>query len=228
MIRIEGSHEPRADKVSRGITLSADNSRVQSGNGAAVYWDALARVIRLHAEARVRGDPDADLGALATATCDGAPSVRTVRIVRIAQGGLAFFADIETGKGCQLRENPRAAICFHWHILHHQVIVEGPVISLPAQEADALWRNVPRDYGLAHWASKQNEDTAEPESLKFAAREFRRRFSAARVPRPALWHAFELNPTRIDIWHAGWQRLRPHLHYVRQADGEWISSRRNP
>lgn len=221
-------HEPQAAEIPADGAPSAGKLRVQSSRGACVYRDALARVLRLHAEARARGDPDADLGALATATSDGAPSVRTVWIVRISEAGLAFFADSETGKGCQLQQNPRAAICLHWQLVQHQVIVEGPVTCLPAPESDALWRNVPRDYSLAHWASKQNAEAVNPDSLRVSAREFRRRFSAARVPRPTQWRAFELRPTRIDLWHAGWQHLRPHWHYVRRADGEWISSKRNP
>lgn len=195
---------------------------------SSVYLEALAKVIRLQSEARARSDPNADLAALATATIEAAPSVRTVRIVRIVETGLAFFADSETGKGQQLQSNPRAAICFHWHLIRYQVIFEGRVRWLSDADSDSLWRNVPRDYSLARWASKQNAESIDSALLQSSSRAFRQRFSSARTPRPSQWRAFEIEPARIDIWQTGWQRLRPHVHYMTRPDGVWVKSKRNP
>jgi len=192
-----------------------------------IYKRAVSEIVRLRREARARDDYAADSAVLATATSEARPSVRTVWIVRIAHSGFSFFADVESGKGRQLRANPWAAICFHWQTVRHQVNVEGTTRLLEESEADLLWSNVPRDYALAHWASEQNRETESVSALYEATSDFRRRFGAQRVPRAPRWRAFELSPSRIDIWQAGWGRLRPHLHFVKH-DGTWKVSRRNP
>jgi len=194
---------------------------------SSIYKLAFGQIAGLRNEARARNDCAADTAVLATATREAKPSVRTVWIVRLAPTGFTFFVDAQSGKGVQLRANPWAAICFHWQTLRHQVNVEGATRLLEEGEADLLWSNVPRDYALAHWASEQNLETGHVAALDEGARAFRRGFGAQRVPRPPRWSAFELSPARIDIWHTGWERLRPHLHFENDA-GNWKMSKRNP
>ena len=61
--------------------------------------------------------------ALATATRDGAPSVRMVLLKGADDRGFAFFSNYESRKGGELETNPRAALLFHWAELGRQVRV---------------------------------------------------------------------------------------------------------
>jgi len=131
------------------------------------FEKAIALLTSLIAEARTRGDGEASTAALATASADARPSVRTVSVVEITNSGLIFFAHTETGKGQQMQRNPRVALCFHWPRLHYQVIIEGDVALLSEGESDAQWRNLPRDYSLGRWASDQTAHAdAQPSALK--------------------------------------------------------------
>src|SRR5260370_24392447 len=94
---------------------------------------AVFRMWLKDAEAREPNDPNAV--ALATATADGAPSVRIVLMKGLDERGFAFYTNAESQKGVELAENPRAAMCFHWKSLQRQVRVEGTVTELPAAEA---------------------------------------------------------------------------------------------
>lgn len=193
------------------------------------YDKAIAQLASLIAEAQKRGDGEANTAALATASADARPSVRTVGVVRITTSGLIFFANTETGKGQQMQRNPRAALCFHWPMLQYQVIVEGAVALLSEAESDAQWSNLPRDHSLGHWASDQTAHVeAQPTALKENARAYRQQFDWALVPRAPFWRAFEIRPDRIDFWPSGWQRLRPRECYLRSSDGSWTVSRENP
>ena len=65
-------------------------------------------------EARAAGIELAETAALATATADGAPSVRMVLVKDIGEDGLVFFTGYDSRKGNELAENPRAALVFYW------------------------------------------------------------------------------------------------------------------
>ena len=68
-----------------------------------------------------------EAAALATATADGAPSVRMVLVKRADRDGFVFFTNYASRKGGELDANPRAALLFHWEPLGRQVRIEGRV-----------------------------------------------------------------------------------------------------
>ena len=59
--------------------------------------------------------------ALATATPDGAPSVRMVLLKGFGERGLVFFSHYTSRKGRELEANPQAALLFHWRPLGRQL-----------------------------------------------------------------------------------------------------------
>ena len=73
------------------------------------------------------GLPEPEAMALATATPDGAPSVRFVLLKGIDERGVEFFTNYESRKGRELAANPRAALAILWKPLQRQVRLEGPV-----------------------------------------------------------------------------------------------------
>lgn len=193
-----------------------------------VFETAISRLTNLITDARNRGADDANSAALATASADARPSVRTVGIVRVSASGLALFANTETGKGQQMQSNPRAALCFYWRVLQYEVIVEGEVVLLSEEESDAEWRKMPRDTSLGHWASDQTQADVEPGALKQNVQTYRKEFDWESVPRAPSWRAFEIRPDRITFWPTGWQRLRVRERYLKSADGSWAVSKDNP
>ena len=74
-------------------------------------------------------DPNAM--SLATATPGGIPSVRIVLLKRLDERGFTFYTNGESRKGCELRANLQAALCFHWKSRKRQVRVEGEIVELP-------------------------------------------------------------------------------------------------
>src|SRR4051794_23547912 len=98
---------------------------------------ALFRMWMREAEAGEPNDPNAV--ALATASPEGAPSVRMVLLKALDERGFGFYTNAGSRKGQELAENPRAAMCFHWKSLRKQVRVEGLVSELPDTDADAYF-----------------------------------------------------------------------------------------
>ena len=59
--------------------------------------------------------------ALATATSEGAPSVRMVLLKAVDEKGFVFFTNYGSRKANELEANGEAALCFHWALLERQV-----------------------------------------------------------------------------------------------------------
>src|SRR5437763_5106729 len=95
--------------------------------------------------------------ALATATPEGAPSVRMVLLKRFDERGLVFYSHYTSRKGRELGANPQAALLFHWRPLGRQVRVEGRIERVSAAESDAYFATRPRDAQLGAHASHQSE-----------------------------------------------------------------------
>ncbi len=83
--------------------------------------------------------PEVNAMALATATPDGRPSVRTVLLRGIDERGFTFFTNYESRKGHELAANPYASLLFFWQGLERQVRIEGRVERTSAEESDTYF-----------------------------------------------------------------------------------------
>jgi pyridoxamine 5'-phosphate oxidase len=185
-----------------------------------VAADPLEQFRRWHAEAG-----QADAMALATATPDGAPSVRMVLLKGADEHGFVFFTGYGSRKGGELEANPRAALLFHWD--GRQVRVEGPVERVSAAESDAYFATRPRGAQLAAVASQQGRTLANRAQLDEAVAALEREHADGEVPRPEHWGGYRLSPETFEFWQHRDDRLHDRLRFLREADG-WRLERLAP
>jgi|SRR5271154_3162096 len=176
------------------------------------------------AEASEPDDPTA--AALATATQDGSPNVRMVLMKGADERGFAFYTNAESQKGIELKENPRAAMCFHWKSLRRQVRITGTVTELPAAEADRYFHSRTRLSQLAATASQQSRELTTREALEARVKELNAAFPEE-IPRPGYWKGFVLRPERIEFWKNREGRLHDRLLFTRSGD-KWRKERLYP
>jgi pyridoxamine 5'-phosphate oxidase len=165
--------------------------------------------------------------ALATATSAGVPSVRMVLLREVDERGFVFHTNYDSRKSRELTDNPRAAMCIHWHSLEEQIRVEGRVERVSDAESDRYFQTRPRGSQLGAWASDQSAILPSRETLEERYRETERRFEGQDVPRPPFWGGFRLIPDRIEFWFGRPDRLHDRLLYVRQGTG-WKIERLYP
>jgi len=169
-------------------------------------------------------DPEAV--ALATATRDGRVSVRMVLCKQADRAGFCFYTNTESRKGQELKDNPFAAMCFHWKSLQRQVRIEGRVEPLPAAMADAYFSTRHPLSRLGAWASAQSRPLESRAALEENVRKYAAQFGD-NVPRPAYWGGYRLIPETIEFWQQGDARLHDRFLFTR--DGEsWTLTRLNP
>ena len=157
--------------------------------------------------------------ALATATPDGAPSVRTVLLKGFGERGLVFFSHYTSRKGRELEANPQAALLFHWRPLGRQVRVEGRVERIADSESDAYFATRPRDAQLGAVASRQSDPLASRAELYERLAELDGDLQGGPVPRPATWGGYRLAPTAWEFWQHGQSRLHDRFRFERTATG---------
>lgn len=167
------------------------------------------------AETSEPNDPTA--AALATATSSGVPSVRMVLIKGIDACGFSFYTNSHSQKGRELAENPHAALCFHWKSLRRQVRVAGTVSGLAPETADRYFHSRSRRSQIGAAVSHQSHALTSREELEQEVAAFAREH-VADVPRPAFWCGYLLQPTSMEFWIDGPDRLHDRLLFTRLGE----------
>ncbi len=166
--------------------------------------------------------------ALATVDAEGRPATRTVLLKQVDERGFVFYTNLVSRKGDHLKVNPHASLLFYWRELGKQVSVDGPVVPVAEEEADAYFATRPRTAQLGAWASQQSRPLQHRAELLARVARFEAEFLGREVPRPPHWSGFRVVPERIEFWSAG--RFRLHKREVYERDGEsgWKVTLLNP
>ncbi len=171
------------------------------------------------AKARASDPNEPEAMAVATTGADGRPSVRMLLLKAYGPEGFVFYTHDGSAKGEDLKENPQAALLFHWKPLCRQVRIEGPVERVSDAEADAYFASRARDSQLGAWASDQSRPLDCRESFEQRYEEAKRRFEGNEVPRPATWGGYRVIPDRIEFWTAREHRLHERRLFTRRGQG---------
>lgn len=164
---------------------------------------------------------------LSTATKDGAPSSRVILLKSFDERGFVFFTNRTSRKGHELKENPKAALCFYWNILGKQVRIVGDVEEVSDHESDLYHSSRRRGSQLGAWASKQSTELDEYATLEKRVAEFEKQYEGANVPRPPYWGGYRLKPNEIEFWENIEFRLHKRLVYTKTVKG-WKTKKLYP
>ena len=180
-------------------------------------------------EAKKTEPNDPNALSLATSNKNNIPSVRMVLLKEFNQNGFVFYTNLNSQKGNELKENPNAAMCFHWKSLLRQIRISGTITQVEDSVADQYYNSRGYDSRIGAWASKQSKELKNRDELSNSIKEFKQKFDDKNnVPRPEHWSGWSLSPTRIEFWLDGDSRIHERLNYTIDKSGNWIKSLLSP
>ena len=165
---------------------------------------------------------------LATATRDGIPSARIVLLKGADKNGFSFYSNYLSRKGKELAKNPSACLVFFWPELERQVRIEGKILKLSKEESEAYFASRPFGSQLGAVVSPQSQVIANREVLDVAYTAYEQKFEGKKIPKPAHWGGYILQPIAIEFWQGRESRLHDRVKYALMEKGKWKIERLAP
>tara|TARA_Y200000002_G_C22475219_1_gene576383 strand:+ start:16 stop:642 length:627 start_codon:yes stop_codon:yes gene_type:complete len=173
-------------------------------------------------EAKKTEPNDPNAVSLATSNKNNIPSVRMVLLKDFNQNGFVFYTNLNSKKGNELKENPNAAMCFHWKSLLRQIRIVGKISLVPDEVADKYYSSRTYESRIGAWASDQSEELKNRDELMKSIKDFKKKFNdESKVPRPNYWSGWNLSPDNIEFWLDGDNRIHERLKYYKLKSGKW-------
>ena len=172
-----------------------------------------------------------DPNALALGTSDqnNFPSIRMVLLKDFNKDGFVFYTNLNSQKGNELKNNPKAAMCFHWKSLLRQVRISGVVNKVSNEVADNYYNTRGYESRIGAWASKQSSILKNRDELLKSIEEYKKKYNnETKVPRPEYWSGWNLTPSTIEFWLNGDSRVHERLKYTKDENGKWNKSLLSP
>ena len=180
-------------------------------------------------EAKKNEINDPNALALGTATKKGVPSVRMVLLKGYDKNGFVFYTNLNSQKGNEIKENPNATMCFHWKSLLRQIRIVGTLSQVEDEVADNYFNSRAYESRIGAWASKQSSELVNREELIKSLEKFKNKYQDQNnVPRPNHWSGWNLQPTSIEFWLDGDNRIHERLKYKLTANNDWTKSLLSP
>ena len=180
-------------------------------------------------EAKNKEINDPNALALGTASKEGIPSVRMVLLKGFDKNGFVFYTNLNSQKGNEIKENPNAAMCFHWKSLLRQIRIVGTLRQVEDKVADNYYNSRAYESRIGAWASKQSSILKSRNELLDNIENFKKKYkNKESVPRPSHWSGWNLKPSSIEFWLDGDNRIHERLKYNLDKDNIWIKSLLSP
>jgi pyridoxamine-phosphate oxidase len=161
-----------------------------------------------------------DIATLATVTPESRPAARSVLFKGFVHGGFSFYTDYGSNKGKELDANPSAVLVFYWHFPPRQVRIDGKVVKLTREEAEADWKARRRENQTASAAATQSSIILGREELKEKVNQIKRRYKGEPIPCPDSWGGYYLVPEKMEFWQGRLDWIHQRERYVLN-NGTW-------
>ena len=133
----------------------------------------LFKIWMTEAEKKEIRDPTAS--SLATSNNVGQPNVRMVLLKGLSSKGFVFYTNLNSSKSRDLKENPKAAMCFHWKSFNRQIRILGNVTQVDDREADLYFNSRPYESRISAWASDQSDTMREKSELLKKIKDYKKK-----------------------------------------------------
>ena len=159
--------------------------------------------------------------SLATTNNVGQPNVRMVLLKGLSSKGFVVYTNLNSSKSNELKENSKAAMCFHWKSFNRQIRILGSVTQVDVREADLYFNSRSYESKISAWASDQSKPMKQRSELLKKIEDLNEKYKDEKnVPRPPHWSGWCLKPSSIEFWSHKDNRIHERLRYNKIAN-DW-------
>ena len=159
--------------------------------------------------------------SLATTNNAGQPNVRMVLLKGLSPKGFVFYTNLNSSKSNDLKENSKAAMCFHWKSFNRQIRILGSVTQVDVREADLYFNSRSYESKISAWASDQSKPMKQRSELLKKIEDLNEKYKDEKnVPRPPHWSGWCLKPSSIEFWLHKDNRIHERLRYNKMTN-DW-------
>ena len=174
----------------------------------------LFKIWMSEAEKKEINDPNAL--SLATSSKNNEPSVRMVLLKGLSKNGFVFYTNLNSPKSNDLKNNPKAAMCFHWKSLQRQIRITGNISRVSDEEADIYFNSRPYESRIGAWASDQSKTMKERKEFLEEIERYKKKYKNEKeLTRPKHWSGWCLRPSTIEFWLGDQFRIHERLKYIK-------------
>ncbi|MCB1110271.1 MAG: pyridoxamine 5'-phosphate oxidase family protein [Chlamydiia bacterium] len=165
--------------------------------------------------------------SLATVDAEGNPHARMVEVTHFSKKkGALFFTHAQTEKVQHLSLNPHASLNFYLPHTHRQLCVDGVVHSVPQEEAEKAWEQMPRFMKLTFLSSRKGEPLESPEALEIRKKQLQTEYPKD-IPCPSTFRGYHLKPERIIFFQVN-RRSFPTKEVAHLDKEDWVCTQVEP
>lgn len=164
---------------------------------------------------------------LSTIGTDGYPNARFVSLKDIKDGQFIVTGPMDSRKGMEVMNYPKAALTFWWTATEKQVRVQGDVRRIKPAEADRYFRDRSRESRIVSWISSQGKPLEDIETIEAHFRHFQELHKNKEILRPENWGGIRILPVRIEFLEFNTERLHHRILCVKNGDS-WLTQNLQP
>lgn len=159
---------------------------------------------------------------------DDQPRARVLLLKGLHAGEFVFYTNYLSAKGEELKQKTKVAMTFLWLPLQRQIRIEGVVKKVSDALSDDYFQKRPRGSQLGAIASPQSQIVPNREALEKLFSDAEKKFKdVEKLPRPAHWGGYGVNPTAIEYWQGRNNRMHDRILYTKEVD-RWVLQRLAP
>ena len=157
---------------------------------------------------------------LSTSGLDGYPNARFVSLKEITKDSFVVTGSLNSRKGREIENNPKAALSFWWTSTERQIRIQGDVLSIPSANAKVYFKQRNRDSKIVSTIFEQGKEIQSIAHLQKLFSEQKKALENQEIERPKNWGGIYIKTIRIEFMEFKRSRLHERKLYE-QVNNEW-------
>ena len=151
---------------------------------------------------------------LSTIGVDGYPNSRFVSLKAIANDSFVITGPLDSRKGSEISNSPKAALTFWWTASERQVRIQGDVSLISESEAAQYFKNRNRDSKIVSTAFDQGKEIQSIDHLQARFKKHKDDLGSEEINRPPHWGGIYIKPLRMELMQFRQSRLHERRLYT--------------